>query len=187
MTGKSAATPTPSAPDAAQHDRFAQQTAPVHAGDAEAQLRIKHLTESSCYRKADEDPAFLQRREMCGVRLLLDYWKTEELQQRHRSNHTVVYGSTRLAEPGAARRRLEAAHRALAAAPDDPERRQNVAIAKRLLEKVLHGSVRTGPPDRTLIGDADAAQTRGRHRRGIWHHGRGQPWRIRVRCAKYRL
>lgn len=122
MTEKFVTAPTPSAPSAARHDPFAQQTAKTRATDTETQRRIRHLTESASYRQADEDTAFLQRPEMCGVRLQLDYWKAEELLQRHRIDHTVVvYGSTRLAKPSAARRRFEAAHRALGAAPNDAD------------------------------------------------------------------
>jgi uncharacterized protein (TIGR00730 family) len=158
MTGKFVTAPTPSAPSAARHDLFAQQTAKTRATDTETQLRIQQLTESASYRQTDEDTAFLQRPEMCGVRLQLDYWKAEELLQRHRIDHpVVVYGSTRLVEPRAARRRLEAAHRALGAAPNDADCMLHVGIAERLLEKSQYYTVarKLG----RLIGHSEATAT----------------------------
>ncbi|HUH91999.1 MAG TPA: LOG family protein [Casimicrobiaceae bacterium] len=102
------------------------------ADDAEAPQRVQRLLESPSYRLADEDVAFLAQPEMRGVRLQLDFWKTEDLLQAHRVEHTVVvFGSTRIAEPAEARRRLEAARRALAAAPENAETRRALRIAER--------------------------------------------------------
>jgi hypothetical protein len=114
-------------------------------GLADLQARVKRLVESPSYRQADEDAAFLQRPEMCGVRLQLDFWKTEEILQRRRINHTVVvYGSTRLVEPGKARQRLDGAHRA-EAFPDDREcARACSGRAFVRQERVLSRGTRTG-------------------------------------------
>ncbi|PMS14743.1 cytochrome D ubiquinol oxidase subunit II [Trinickia dabaoshanensis] len=106
------------------------------ADDAQASERVDKLIASASYRQADEDRAFLMRPEMCGVRLQLDFWKTEESLLRHGIEHTVVvYGSTRLVEPRAARQRLELAQRSLAEAPSDVGRARAVDAAKRLLDK----------------------------------------------------
>ena len=103
---------------------------------AELQARIKRLVESPSYRQADEDASFLQRPEMCGVRLQLDFWKTEEILQRRRIDQTVVvYGSTRLVEPGKAHQRLDGARRALDAFPNDAECVRELAVAERLYDK----------------------------------------------------
>ena len=57
--------------------------------------RVRGLIESSTCLQADEDLAFLRRPEMCGIRLQLDYWKTEESLQWHAIGHTiVVYGNS---------------------------------------------------------------------------------------------
>ena len=104
--------------------------------DAEAPERVRRLLESPSYREADEDPVLLQQPQMRGVRLQLDYWKAESLLQAHAIEHTiVVFGSTRIPEPAEARRRLEAARAALAAFPDDTERRSALHSAERVLEK----------------------------------------------------
>lgn len=100
--------------------------------DVHASERIEKLMASPSYRQADEDKAFLMRPEMCGVRLQLDFWKTEEILQRHGIEHTVVvYGSTRLVEPQAARERLGLAERAVLS---DATRARAVDTAKRLLD-----------------------------------------------------
>ncbi|WP_321937843.1 LOG family protein [Paraburkholderia sp. J8-2] len=93
--------------------------------------RVRQLIESQSYVQADEDAAFLRRPEMCGVRLQLDYWKTEErLQQLGIAHTVVVYGSTRVASPAAARKRLAAARRrALADTGAEPQRELRVAQA----------------------------------------------------------
>ncbi|TOY80732.1 cytochrome D ubiquinol oxidase subunit II [Burkholderia pseudomallei] len=97
---------------------------------------VERPVSSPTYRQADEDLAFLQRPEMCGVRLQLDYWKTEETLQRFGICDTVVvYGSTRIASPAVARARLADAQHRLAERPNDPERRHAVSVAVRLLER----------------------------------------------------
>ena len=156
----------------------------------QADLRVQHLVESPSYRQADEDLAFLQRPEMCGVRLQLDYWKAEELLQRHQIDHTiVVYGSTRLVEPGVAQLRLEVAQQALDAAPSDPVCRREVAIAQRVLDKSAYNTVACELG--RLIGGAEAtpmlSEADGRHRRWTRHHGSGQSRRVRSRCGERRL
>ncbi len=90
---------------------------------------VRRLLESPSYVEADADVAFLQRDENRGVRLQLDYFTAEDLLRAHGVDHTiVVFGSTRITEPVAARRRLEAA-------PSDPDRRRDAAIAERILGK----------------------------------------------------
>jgi uncharacterized protein (TIGR00730 family) len=104
--------------------------------DPQTPLRLQAILESASYREADRDVEFLQQDTTRGLRLQLDYCKAEALLERHRIRHTiVVLGSTRISEPTAARRRVEALRRALAAAPDDVEGRRQLAIAERILAK----------------------------------------------------
>jgi hypothetical protein len=66
----------------------------------------------------------------------LELLKAELLQQEQGIESTVViFGSTRIPEPDAARQRLAAAEAALAAAPDDPERARLVAVARGIVAK----------------------------------------------------
>lgn len=113
-----------------------------YESDAEARERVRRLIASPSYQQADEDRDFLLRPQMCGVRLQLDFWKTEEILQRHGIEHTVVvYGSTRLIEPQAAERRLISAQQALARAPSDSSYARAAEAAKRLLENSRYYSI----------------------------------------------
>jgi hypothetical protein len=104
--------------------------------DPDAPRRIRAILDSAAYREADRDVDFLQHDDTRGLRLQLDYLKPEFLFEQHDIHHTiVVFGSTRLVEPAAAQRRVDTLLRDLAAAPDDDQARQRLAIAERLLAK----------------------------------------------------
>jgi uncharacterized protein (TIGR00730 family) len=104
--------------------------------DPDAPRRVQAILESESYREADRDVDFVQHDDTRGLRLQLDYLKPELLLERHRIHHTiVVLGSTRILEPAAAQRRVEALHRALAQAPGDARLQQRLAIAERVLGK----------------------------------------------------
>ena len=104
--------------------------------------RVRRLIESPTYLQADEDPDFLRRPEMCGVRLQLDYWKTEETLQRHGIAHTiVVYGSTRIVAPAAARRLMRNAQRICESAPENPAHQRALRSAKQVLARSRYYSI----------------------------------------------
>ncbi|HEV2187538.1 MAG TPA: TIGR00730 family Rossman fold protein [Stellaceae bacterium] len=101
--------------------------------DADAPARIVAIVENPSYREADQDPDFLRRADMRGVRLGLDYEKPEQLLAEHDVAHCiVVFGSTRIPEPDAARRNRETLAAATAGRPDDPALAQRLAIAQRI-------------------------------------------------------
>ncbi|WP_277184192.1 TIGR00730 family Rossman fold protein [Caballeronia sp. BR00000012568055] len=80
-------------PETPDSNRFT----PHRNDDPEAARRVRKLIDSPSYVQADQDAEFLQRPEMCGLRLQLDYWKAEALLKAHAVDHTiVVYGSTRI-------------------------------------------------------------------------------------------
>ena len=65
--------------------------------DPSAPRRLKAILAHPSYREAEQDADFLNQ--MRGVRLLLEYLKTETILQRERVRHTIlVLGSTRLGE-----------------------------------------------------------------------------------------
>jgi uncharacterized protein (TIGR00730 family) len=108
----------------------------ARADDPDATLRVQRLLDSPSYVQADQDAAFLQRPDMCGVRLHLDYWKTEELLRRHGIDHTiVVYGSTRIDDPAHGRSKLEAACASTSEHTGDAQARSAANIASRLARK----------------------------------------------------
>jgi uncharacterized protein (TIGR00730 family) len=127
--------------------------------DPDAPRRVQAIVESPSYRQADRDVEFLNIDETRGVRLEIDYLKAELLLERHGIEHTiVVYGSTRVREPVAAERRVQALRAQLEADPDNAEVRQRVVVAERVLAKShyydtarelgrLVGSAGTGPRD----------------------------------------
>jgi uncharacterized protein (TIGR00730 family) len=98
---------------------------------------LRRILQSATYREADQDVDFLQGGQATrGIRLQLDFLKTESLLEEQRVAHTiVVFGSTRIREPQAVRRAVEACTGALAANPDDEALRRRLEIARRIAEK----------------------------------------------------
>ena len=104
--------------------------------DPDAPRRVDAILANPSYREADQDVDFLNRDETRGVRLQLDYFKPEFLLEQHGVKHTiVVFGSTRITEPAAARRKIEQLQAALAQSPGDPELSQRLALAQRIEAK----------------------------------------------------
>jgi uncharacterized protein (TIGR00730 family) len=131
--------------------------------DPEAPERVRAILESPGYRQADRDVDFLQRDETRGVRLQIDYQKAELLLERHAIRHTVVvFGSTRIAEPHAARLEVDGLQAELAKDPGDPRLRRRLGAAQRILAKShyyevarelgrLVGNSGEGPQDCRLV------------------------------------
>ena len=72
--------------------------------DPEAPARIQAILASPAYRIASEDLGFLAGPSARGLRLMMDYQKPEDLLQAEGVKRTiVVFGSTRIGEPAAAR------------------------------------------------------------------------------------
>jgi hypothetical protein len=104
--------------------------------DAEAPAALKAILESPTYRQADHDIDFLARGDTRDIRLALDYEKAELLLRERGIAHTiVVFGSTRICEPAAARRHVAELSKALAVSPRDKATAQRLEIAKRILAK----------------------------------------------------
>ncbi|HVN99021.1 MAG TPA: LOG family protein [Steroidobacteraceae bacterium] len=109
------------------------QTAKPAADDPGAPARVAAIMASPSYLPGDADPAFLQREDTRSLRLQFDYLKPELLLQAAGVRHAiVVFGSTRIQEPAASARRLEAARAAAAAVPGDVEAARRAAVAARL-------------------------------------------------------
>lgn len=104
--------------------------------DPQAQERIKTILESSGYRQADQDVDFLNRDEIRGNRLELDYLKAELLLEQHSVRNTiVVFGGTRIRETAAIQREIDALRAARAAEPTNTGVARRLEIAERLLAK----------------------------------------------------
>src|SRR6202158_2336275 len=104
--------------------------------DPEALRHVQAIVNSASYRTADKDIDFLARDGVRGVRLQIDYLKPELLLEEHEIHQTiVVFGSTRICEPAAARRKAEVLRASLATDPSNAELGRRLAIAVRIHAK----------------------------------------------------
>jgi hypothetical protein len=127
--------------------------------DPDAPRRLQAILDSPSYRQADRDVAFLNQDQTRGVRLQIDYYKPELLLRQHEVQHTVVvFGSTRIHEPAAARRRVEELSAALATDPADAALQRRLAVAQRVLAKSHYYDV--ARDFGRLVGEASAAGSR---------------------------
>jgi len=123
------------------HPESRRQPLPGHRpkspdDDPDAPSRLRAILASASYVLAEQDLAFLERDEARGVRLQLEYLKPETLLHDHAIRDTVVvYGSTRITEPAAARRSVEALRQALEADPRNTILIRKLAVAERILAK----------------------------------------------------
>jgi uncharacterized protein (TIGR00730 family) len=110
--------------------------------DPNAPSRVARIMASAGYREADEDLEFLQSDRVRATRLQLDYLKAEIGLERQGVGHAiVVFGSSRIPEPKAAARRLEAARAASAADPTDAARARACRIAERVADNSRYYTV----------------------------------------------
>src|SRR6202158_1580601 len=127
--------PTPADPHK-RHEALPWQQPKATEEDPEALRRVQAILHNPSYRRADSDIDFLARDGMRGVRLQIDYLKPELLLEEHEIHQTiVVFGSTRICEPAAARRKVEALAASLAADPSNMELGHRLAIAERIHAK----------------------------------------------------
>ena len=129
------AIPQPAHPDRRQQPLPGHRPKPA-AEDPDAPSRTRAILESPSYVLAEQDKAFLARDEARGVRLQLEYLKPETLLTEHAIRDTiVVYGSTRIAEPAAARRSVATLRQALEADSGNAILMRKLAVAERILAK----------------------------------------------------
>ncbi|WP_417682386.1 LOG family protein [Roseibium sp.] len=127
--------PSPAQPKCRQTDLPWESPKSSHE-DPRAPELIAAILRSPNYRQADEDVDFLNRDEIRGIRLQLDYTKAETLFREHGIAHSiVVFGSTRVPEPAVARARVADLQTALERDPENADLAQRLAIARRVLDK----------------------------------------------------
>lgn len=96
--------------------------------------RVESILRSPSYRLANNDIDFLSRTELRPIRLQLELLKPEMVLSEQKVESTVVlFGGTQIVEAVEAQRRLAAAKENLAANPDDPACKRNVARGERVL------------------------------------------------------
>jgi uncharacterized protein (TIGR00730 family) len=102
--------------------------------ESDARRRIENILQSPAYRLADQDVDFLDEDAVRGVRLQLDFLKTELNLQRYGIEQTiVVFGSARIPDPVVAQRRLDALRTTLQKKPADKALQEECRIAERIL------------------------------------------------------
>ncbi|MCF8061297.1 MAG: TIGR00730 family Rossman fold protein [Deltaproteobacteria bacterium] len=111
---------------------------PFKRAGEEAESALRHVdspqTRSSSYRLAYQDPDFLLRDDLRSVRLQLELLKPDVLQQEQRIESTVVvFGSSRIPEPEAARKQVDAAFADAEQDPENPALQRRLQTARRVL------------------------------------------------------
>ncbi len=127
--------PTPADPDQRSEPLPWEKPKPL-TEDPQGSAKVDAILKSASYRPAIEDIDFLDGNDARGVRLQLDYLKPEKLLKAHGIEHTiVVFGSTRIVEPAAAKLKLEQLREALSVSPEDSELQRRLMVAERILAK----------------------------------------------------
>jgi uncharacterized protein (TIGR00730 family) len=122
---------------------------------------IQAIVQHASYQEADRDIEFLNRNDTRGVRLQLDYLKAELLLREHGIAHTiVVFGGTRVAEPRAARRRVDDCVAALATDPPNQALQTQLQTAHRVLTNSRYYDIARAFG--TLVGSASFKAQGGR-------------------------
>lgn len=103
--------------------------------EAQVDERLNAIMHDPSYVEADNDVDFLHRDQTRGVRLQLDYIKAEQILRAQGIDRTIViFGSTRLREPAAAKRELATARQDATARPEDSAYKRALRLAERRLE-----------------------------------------------------
>ncbi|VAW66462.1 hypothetical protein MNBD_GAMMA08-2394 [hydrothermal vent metagenome] len=104
--------------------------------DPQCPGKLQAILDSPSYIPAIEDVKFLDGNEARGVRLQLDYLKTEKLLRQHNIQHTiVVFGSTRIVEPAVAQKKVERIRTELLADASNQKIQQKLLVAEKILAK----------------------------------------------------
>jgi uncharacterized protein (TIGR00730 family) len=102
--------------------------------EPDSSSRVHNILQNPAYRRADQDIDFLDDDAVRGVRLQLDFLKTELNLQRQGIEQTiVVFGSARIPDPVVAQRRVNVLRAAVQGTPGDTALVEECRIAERIL------------------------------------------------------
>jgi len=100
---------------------------------------VKEIIKSPTYLMAEKDATFMNSYEARGVRLELDYLKTELKMNEYGIKHTiVVFGSARIVERDTAMKRLEAIQEKIKKKKDDRVLLRELYVAERMVGKSIY-------------------------------------------------
>lgn len=106
-----------------------------HASAITADANVTAIVADPAYLTAERDLEFLESDAARGLRLQLEYLKTDCSLAAQGIDHTiVVFGSARIEDPSAAAKKLADARSALDAEPDNPQLQTRARIAARAHE-----------------------------------------------------
>ncbi len=135
MTGPTKRVPSPAHPQLRREPLPEHSPKPIEE-DPAARLSLRAILESPTYRLAEKDSEFIARGDIRGPRLELEYLKADVILAEQHIDHTiVVYGSTRIPEPDAARRKVEVLRASVRADPGNETLNLRLAAAERILAK----------------------------------------------------
>lgn len=104
--------------------------------DPECPRKLAAILNSPSYIPALQDADFLNSDDARGVRLQLDYLKPERLLRQYGIQKSiVVFGSTRITEPGAAQTKVDLLRELLKTRPENSELQHKLSVAERVLAK----------------------------------------------------
>lgn len=144
-----------------RHEPLPSDEPKASEDDPFAAERTRILMESATYRTADHDIEFLNRPETRGVRLQLDYLKTELLLEEHNVEHTiVVFGSTRIPEAATAERSVTALRDSSGKGSGGEDAGRRLRVAERIRDKTRYYDV--AREFGRLVGEAETGPEGGR-------------------------
>jgi len=104
--------------------------------DPQTRERLRQILASPTYRRSDCDLDLLQREELRGARLQLEFLKPDLVFDDHGIYATiVVFGGTRVIEPAAAQNKVDQIRQLWEQNPKDDGLQKQLAIAERILAK----------------------------------------------------
>ena len=107
--------------------------------DPQADKLIKNLMSSESYHIATQDSSFLDSYETRGIRLELDYLKSELAMKELGVEHTIaVFGSARIVEFKTAKKKVDFLEKELAKDPMCQAIRSQLHTAQRMVEKSVY-------------------------------------------------
>jgi len=129
--------------------------------DPQAAGRVAQLLQCPGFQRGDADSRFLEERDVLGTRIALDFQKPDLALRRLGVEHTiVVFGSTRISEPDAARRRVHELERACADAAAAGELPARLQTARRVLDNSRYYTL--AREFGRLVGEAEQGGENGR-------------------------
>ena len=123
-------------PPTQRHEKLPWQAPKSKNDDENCDVSINKIMAHPSYQPAMADLDYLASDNAREIRLQIDYSKPEQLLKEQGIQHTiVVFGSTRINEPSAARRKVVELQKSLSEQQDNTALQKRLSVAERLLAK----------------------------------------------------